>query len=258
MAVGDITERWVVQKRSLVDGSLTWSTELSLVNTLNFYPKSVTVAEDGIWIAGSIGTSSLSSRSGYVEKRDKTTGVLITAFYVIGGVSAVLDGVHSPEAITFIAGAKKGLTGDWKWYMAAIGASLTSSVDLMHHLKWFEDEVFKGEYLLSRAKYHDYTPAEPVHTILPPVTPAGESSGRVGVINTFSIAFTQCNPDHSDQIRVDWDDGAISAWNIAQSSPISITYSWAAAGTYHIIAQAMCRNTGIMSSWSELLTVVIS
>jgi len=260
LAIGDITERWVVQKRSLTDGSITWSVELSSVNTLNFYPKTISVAEDGVWIAGSVGDSAITNRSGYVEKRDKTTGALLSAFYIIGGTSALLDGINSSPSITFIAGSKLELTGDWKWYMAAIGASDSENADdLMHHLKWFEDNVFRGDYLLARAKYHSYTAAEPsTHSILSPVIPVGNSTGSVDVIYPYLVAFTRCDSNHSVQIRMDWGDTIISDWMDAESSPITIPYHWAAAGVYAIKAQAMCRNTGVLSAWSDAFSVTVS
>ncbi len=96
-------------------------------------------------------------------------------------------------------------------------------------------------------------PPEP-HTVSPPNTPSGPSSGKVGESLTFTTGGSTCSLGHSVQYRFDWDNGNYSSW----SSFTSASYAYPATGTYQVRARARCAsNTSIVSDWSSAKTVTI-
>ncbi|MEM4501068.1 MAG: S8 family serine peptidase, partial [Thermofilaceae archaeon] len=93
------------------------------------------------------------------------------------------------------------------------------------------------------------------HTVSPPSTPQGLSSGCVGNTLTFSTGGASCALGHALQYQFDWGDGNYSAW----ISSTSASYMYTHAGTYQVRARARCASdTSIVSTWSPALTVKIS
>jgi YVTN family beta-propeller protein len=91
-----------------------------------------------------------------------------------------------------------------------------------------------------------------------PSVPAGTDSGSVGTSYDFSTFAT--DPD-SDQVqyRFDWGSGDTSAWSplMNSGSPDTSSYSWGAAGTYLVQAQARDEH-GAVSGWSGSHQIVVS
>ena len=86
---------------------------------------------------------------------------------------------------------------------------------------------------------------------LTPATPTGASGALVNASIAFSTSATDPNND-SLQYRYDWGTGVISDWGAASQS-----YSWSAAGSYTVKAQA--RDSHLAeSAWSAGKTVTIS
>ena len=88
-----------------------------------------------------------------------------------------------------------------------------------------------------------------------PSVPSGTTNGIVNTSYVYSTGGSSCAAGHSVQYRFDWGDGTFSSW----SSSIIASKSWSSAGTYQVRAQARCSvNTGVVSSWSPILSVSIS
>jgi hypothetical protein len=98
---------------------------------------------------------------------------------------------------------------------------------------------------------------------LPPVAPnqptiTGPTSGVTGHSYDYSVVAT--DPQTSAlSYYVDWGDGTNSGWTTpaASGTPVTISHSWSAAGTFSVKAKA--KNTFALESvWSNILSVQIS
>jgi hypothetical protein len=111
------------------------------------------------------------------------------------------------------------------------------------------------EETASSAVWGFTTMAPAAGTVSDPDTPTGLAAGDAGVSLSYTTGGSVSSQGHSVEYRFDWDDGTTSAW----SASTTVSYSWAAAGTYNVKAQARCAShNGIESAWSAGLDVVIT
>ena len=93
-----------------------------------------------------------------------------------------------------------------------------------------------------------------VETVSTPDTPTGTTGGVAGTSYTYNTGGSTSTIGHSVEYRFDWGDGTYSSW----STGTSASHSWSPASTYTVKAQARCQaDTGVVSSWSTGLTVVL-
>jgi len=102
------------------------------------------------------------------------------------------------------------------------------------------------------------TPAANNHPPNTPSTPAGDSTGSVGVSYPFTSAATDPDGD-SVAIRFDWGNGDTSDWssNVASGTTVTASHAWGAAGSYDVRAQAKDVN-GAVCNWSDGHPIVVS
>lgn len=91
-----------------------------------------------------------------------------------------------------------------------------------------------------------------------PVKPVGPTLVEAGTVYLYNSSAV--DPD-GDQVRLrfDWGDGSLSAWSelVASNTSVSASHAWVNISNYpiRVIAQDA---SGLNSSWSETLTVMIS
>gem|GEM_PF-5452210 len=93
---------------------------------------------------------------------------------------------------------------------------------------------------------------------LTPSPPTGPSSLQINEIGIYVTHTTDPNQDEI-QYRFDWGDGTFSDWSdfVGSGEAFSLQYSWPDVGTYLVKSQAR-DDQGVLSSWSEALSVVVS
>jgi C1A family cysteine protease len=97
----------------------------------------------------------------------------------------------------------------------------------------------------------------PTHYVTTPNAPSGEARPLVGRAHAFASAGSSCNLGHSIQYRIDWGDGAVSAWLAVGQT--SAQHAWSTSGLFGVRAQARCATeTAIESAWSSTLTVNVT
>ena len=94
-----------------------------------------------------------------------------------------------------------------------------------------------------------------------PTEPSGPTTRNVGQLGNYSTSTTDPDGD-TVRYRFDWDAGGAhdySAWSalVPSGTAVSMSHSWAAAGTYLVEAQAN-DSTGLTSGWSTGLSVLVS
>jgi hypothetical protein len=90
-------------------------------------------------------------------------------------------------------------------------------------------------------------------------TPAGKTSGEVGVEYTYILQAT-ADPEGDDTYyKFYWDDGTASPWlgPYHPSETVSANHSWLTAGQYHVVVRCRDRYWG-MSDYSDPLPVEIT
>lgn len=92
-------------------------------------------------------------------------------------------------------------------------------------------------------------------TVTTPNAPDGPTTGLVDVQLYYDLSGAESSMAHNVEYRVDWGNGSISSW----STGTALSASWAAPGTYEVLAQARCSDhPEVVSDWSAATTVVIS
>ena len=93
-------------------------------------------------------------------------------------------------------------------------------------------------------------------TVSTPTTPSGPTNGVTGTSYSYSTGGASSNLGHSVEYQFDWkgDGTDLSPWGSA-----TLSKTWTVAGTYQVRARARCiTHTGVVSSWSNALSVSIS
>ncbi|RPJ05334.1 MAG: hypothetical protein EHM36_08440, partial [Deltaproteobacteria bacterium] len=94
-------------------------------------------------------------------------------------------------------------------------------------------------------------------TITPPSTPAGPIVGITGASYAYSTGGASTSFGHTVEYQFDWNGDGTSDLSFWGSSFQSKT--WTGVGTYQVRARARCvTDPGLLSTWSEPLTVLIS
>jgi plastocyanin len=98
------------------------------------------------------------------------------------------------------------------------------------------------------------TIAQPAETVGAPGAPTGPTAGGTYESLSYTASGSSSNLGHTVEYRFDWGDGTFSSWQGASGA----SHSWAAAGTYVVMAQGRCAaHTTAVSEWSNPVTVEI-
>jgi len=91
-----------------------------------------------------------------------------------------------------------------------------------------------------------------------PLVPAGPDTGRVDSTYEFSTAGGDPNGD-SIMFQFDWGDGDTSNWSapVAESTSVSLSHSWTAAGDFAIRARARDVRD-LVSDWSNFHVLTVT
>ena len=92
----------------------------------------------------------------------------------------------------------------------------------------------------------------------PPLKPIGQTTIERGVYYTFNSSSIDPDGD-SVRLRYDWGDGSLSNWSefVDSNTTVSLSHSWRSPSIYSISVIAQ-DNSGLNSSWSTPLTVIVS
>ena len=103
-------------------------------------------------------------------------------------------------------------------------------------------------------KYEQVLPNNPPEA---PTKPEGETSGKPGIVYTYSFSAVDADGD-SLMFYIDWGDDSDSLWfgPFDSGEEATAEHAWAEKGTYNVRARCKDKNF-VESDWSEPLTVIM-
>ncbi len=188
---------------------------------------------------------------------DNSAGQIINVYNLIVG-SGNVSGAGSLVTINFTARTTSGTST-----LSLYDVRLTNESD------YIDIDVSSGTVTVvggSNPPPENPPPSEPPDTPSAdentppnsPVKPIGPTLIEAGAVYQYNSSAVDPDDD-SVRLRFDWGDGSLSAWSalVASNTSVSMSHAWTNISSYpvRVISQDA---SGLNSSWSETLTVMIS
>ncbi|MBU4306987.1 MAG: hypothetical protein KKB32_04040, partial [Acidobacteria bacterium] len=224
---------------------------------------------DGIWPSGSLLLSDTTLYGMTLYGGDNDNGVIFSLSLMVtspnGGESWM---VGTPHDITWQPGiTTNNVNIDYStdsgvnWNPVATNEANDGSY------AWTVPDAISGNCLV-RVQEADGSPSDQsdatfsiiayvAESVSTPSAPSGRTTGGLNSGYTFSTDGSSSSWGDTVQYKFDWGDGSDSGWLAVGTT--SAQHSWAAIGSYNIMAMARCAtHTNVVSAWSAVHAIAIS